>query len=150
MAKKKATRHKSALKAQRQAVKHTLHNRRIKKDVRSAVRDVIDAAKAKDVKKIAELTAKASSTLDKAAKLKEPWTLHDLRRTVRTGFGTLGVLPHVAEAALNHLPPKLIRTYDRNSYAKEIKAALDLWAGHLAVAVAQANGANVTRLQSRK
>jgi small subunit ribosomal protein S20 len=69
MAKKKATRHKSALKAQRQAVKHTLHNRRIKKDVRSAVRDVIDAAKAKDVKKIAELTAKAASTLDKAAKL---------------------------------------------------------------------------------
>jgi integrase len=94
--------------------------------------------------------SKAKATLDKAAKLKEPWTLHDLRRTVRTGFGTLGVLPHVAEAALNHLPPKLIRTYDRNSYAKEIKAALDLWAGHLAVAVAQANGANVTRLQSRK
>jgi integrase len=94
--------------------------------------------------------SKAKIALDKTAKLKTPWTLHDLRRTVRTGFGTLGVLPHVAEAALNHLPPKLIRTYDRNNYAKEIKAALDLWAGHLAVAVAQANGANVTRLQSRK
>jgi integrase len=93
--------------------------------------------------------SKAKATLDKTAKLKEPWTLHDLRRTVRTGFGTLGVLPHVAEAALNHLPPKLIRTYDRNSYAKEIKAALDIWAGHLAVAVAQANGANVTRLKSK-
>jgi integrase len=90
--------------------------------------------------------SKAKAALDKAAKLKEPWTLHDLRRTVRTGFGTLGVLPHVAEAALNHLPPKLIRTYDRNSYAKEIKTALDLWAGHLAIAVAQASGANVTRL----
>ena len=90
--------------------------------------------------------SKAKAALDKAAKLKEAWTLHDLRRTVRTGFGTLGVLPHVAEAALNHLPPKLIRTYDRNSYAKEIKAALDLWANHLAVAIAQANGANVTRL----
>ena len=36
--------------------------------MRSAVRAVIEAAKAKDVKKIAELTAKASSTLDKAAK----------------------------------------------------------------------------------
>ena len=90
--------------------------------------------------------SKAKATLDKAAKLKERWTLHDLRSTVRTGFGTLGVLPHVAEAALNHLPPKLIRTFDRNSYAKEIKAALDLWAGHLAVAAAQATGANVTRL----
>jgi integrase len=94
--------------------------------------------------------SKAKIALDKTAKLKTPWTLHDIRRTVRTGLGALGVLPHVAEAALNHLPPKLIRTYDRNNYAKEIKAALDLWAGHLAVAVAQANGANVTRLQSRK
>ena len=68
MAKKKQTRHKSALKAQRQAVRHTLLNRAIKKDVRQAVRAVIDAAKAKDVTKIDELAAKASSTLDKAAK----------------------------------------------------------------------------------
>ncbi len=67
MAKKKQTRHKSALKAHRQAVKHTLHNRAIKKDVRVAVRAVIDAAKAKDVKGVAESIAKASSVLDKAA-----------------------------------------------------------------------------------
>jgi small subunit ribosomal protein S20 len=67
MAKKKQTRHKSALKAQRQAVKHTLHNRAIKKGVRVAVRAVIDAAKAKDVKQVATLTAKASAALDKAA-----------------------------------------------------------------------------------
>ena len=68
MAKKKQTRHKSALKAHRQAVKHTLHNRAIKKNVRAAVRAVIDAAKAKDVKEIAASIAKASSVLDKAAK----------------------------------------------------------------------------------
>jgi integrase len=90
--------------------------------------------------------SRSKATLDKKAKLEKPWTLHDLRRTVRTGFGTLGVLPHVAEAALNHLPPKLIRTYDRNTYAAEKKAALDLWANHLAIAVAQAAGANVSRL----
>jgi hypothetical protein len=70
-----------------------------------------------------------------------------IRRTVRTGMGMLGVLPHVAEAALNHLPPKLIRTYDRNTYAAEKRAALDLWAGHLKVAIAQATGANVTALR---
>lgn len=67
MAKKKQTRHKSALKAQRQAVKHALHNRSVKKGVRAAVRAVIDAAKAKNVKDVAMLTAKASSALDKAA-----------------------------------------------------------------------------------
>lgn len=91
--------------------------------------------------------AKGKIALDKAVQLKEPWTLHDLRRTVRTGMGMLGVLPHVAEAVLNHLPPKLIRTYDRNTYATEKRAALDLWAGHLKIAIAQATGANVTTLR---
>jgi hypothetical protein len=41
----------------------------------------------------------------------------------------------------------LIRTYDRNSYEAEKKAALDQWASHLMVAVAQATGANVTPLR---
>jgi hypothetical protein len=60
---------------------------------------------------------------------------------------------------LNHLPPKLVRTYavtgqqtetnlDKKLEAEK-RAALDLWANHLAVAVAQANGANVTRLKGR-
>ena len=64
-------------------------------------------------------------------------------------MGMLGVAPHVAEAVLNHLPAKLIRTYDRNTYAAEKKAALELWAGHLAVAIGQATGANVTALDKR-
>ncbi len=92
--------------------------------------------------------SKSKRAIDQAAKLKEAWTLHDLRRTVRTGLGKLGVVPHVAEAVLNHLPPKLIRTYDRDTYAAEKRAALDLWAMHLGVAIAQATGANVTALRS--
>ena len=68
MAKKKQTRHKSALKAHRQSLRHAVLNRQTKKDVRLALRAVVDAAKAKDVKKVAELTAKASESLDKAAK----------------------------------------------------------------------------------
>ena len=93
--------------------------------------------------------SQAKTALDEAVNLKEPWTLHDLRRTVRTGLGQLGVAPHVAEAVLNHLPPKLIRTYDRNTYTAEKRDALELWANHLAVAVAQANGANVTKLKRK-
>jgi hypothetical protein len=42
--------------------------------------------------------------------------LHDLRRT---GLGILGEAPHVAEAVLNHLPPKLMRTYDKNKIRGE-------------------------------
>ena len=69
MAKKKQTRHKSGLKAQRQSVKHAFHNSEMKKAVRVAVRAVMDAAKAKDIKNLSELTAKAASVLDKAAKV---------------------------------------------------------------------------------
>jgi integrase len=76
----------------------------------------------------------------------EPWCLHDLRRTVRTGLGKIGVQPHIAEACLNHLPAKLIRTYDKNKYEAEKRDALERWANHLAVAIAQASGANVVKL----
>jgi hypothetical protein len=58
--------------------------------------------------------------------LKEGRTLHDLRRTMRTGLGKLGVQPHGAEAVLNHLAPKVIRTYDRNTQrcGKEIRLSI--------------------------
>jgi integrase len=75
--------------------------------------------------------SKSKEQMDEAVKIKKPWTLHDLRRTGRTGLGILGVAPHVAEAVLNHLPAKLIRTYDTNDYHAEKRAALDLWAAHL-------------------
>jgi integrase len=90
--------------------------------------------------------SKSKIALDQSANLKEAWTPHDLRRTIRTGLGKLGIAPHIGEAVLNHLPAKLIRTYDRNTYAAEKKAALDLWASHLLVAVAQVDGANVSML----
>jgi integrase len=75
--------------------------------------------------------SKSKEQLDEVAMVKKPWTLHDLRRTGRTGLGMLGVAPHIAEAVLNHLPPKLMRTYDKNKYEKEKRDALDLWAAHL-------------------
>ena len=92
--------------------------------------------------------SKSKDDFDKVVKLKEPWTVHDLRRTVRTGLGELGIQPHIAEAVLNHIPPKLIRTYDRNKYESEKRAALDQWATHLKSVVAQATGANVTALRN--
>jgi integrase len=90
----------------------------------------------------------AKAEFDEIVKL-DPWTVHDLRRTVRTEIDKLGTLPHVCEAVLNHLPEKLIRTYNRNTYEGEKRAALDKWAHHLKTIVAQASGANVTTL-SRK
>jgi integrase len=62
------------------------------------------------------------------------WTLHDLRRTFCTRLADLGVLPHVIEAAVNHQSghkagPAGI--YNRSVYAKEVRAALALWADHI-------------------
>jgi integrase len=86
--------------------------------------------------------SKSKAKLDEAVPL-DHWTLHDLRRTTRTGLGKLGTPPHVAEAVLNHLPPQLVRTYDRNTYLPEKRAALDAWASHIRVLLARADGANV-------
>ena len=75
------------------------------------------------------------------------WTIHDTRRTVRTGLGKLGIEPHICEAVINHLPAKLIRNYDTNKYEAQKRSALERWEAHLMVAIAQATGANVTPLR---
>jgi hypothetical protein len=69
--------------------------------------------------------------LTRAGKALAPWRLHDLRRTARTGFGALGIPPHVSEAIINHLPSKLIQTYDLNKYESEKRKGLDRWAKHV-------------------
>jgi hypothetical protein len=56
------------------------------------------------------------------------WVLHDLRRTVRTGMGKLGIAPHVAERVLNHIRGGIEAIYDRHRYEDEIKTALAIWA----------------------
>jgi integrase len=93
--------------------------------------------------------SRAKARLGKQMPLKA-WALHDLRRTIRTNLGGLGVLPHISEAVLNHLPPKLVRTYDKNKYEAEKRDALQRWADHIRLIVAQANGDNVVRIGSAK
>ena len=64
----------------------------------------------------------------------EPWTLHDLRRTVSTGMAGLGVAPHVIERLLNHVSGVLggvAGVYNRFKYADEVRAALDVWTAHV-------------------
>ena len=93
----------------------------------------------------------SKATLDANCDVKG-WTLHDLRRTAATRMADLGVLPHVVEAVLNHTSGSkagVAGVYNRASYAKEKREALELWANHLQVAIAQASGANVTRLDRR-
>ena len=60
-----------------------------------------------------------------------PWRLHDLRRTMRTGLGKIGVQPHIAELAINHVRGGVEAIYDRHRYQGEIRAALAGWAEHV-------------------
>jgi integrase len=94
--------------------------------------------------------SKAKAKLDPNLNFKTPWQLRDLRRTTATGMADLGVQPHIVEAALNHASGHkagVAGIYNRATYAKEKREALDAWANHVAVLVAQAEGANVHRLQ---
>jgi integrase len=59
------------------------------------------------------------------------WTLHDIRRTFRTGLGRLGVPPHIAELAINHVKAGIVAVYDKHRYEGEVAAALAQWAEHL-------------------
>jgi integrase len=76
-------------------------------------------------------TAKAA--LD--ARLDIPaWRLHDLRRTMATQLGELGVQPHHIEAVLNHYSGHrsgVAGVYQRAKYSDEMRAGLQRWADHL-------------------
>ena len=74
------------------------------------------------------------------------WTLHDLRRTMRTGLGKLKVPPHIAELAIGHSKRGIEKTYDRYSYETEIRNALGRWAEHVA-AIVEGRTSNVVPLQ---
>ncbi len=77
---------------------------------------------------------RAKAALDQASGV-TGWRLHDLRRTVATGMGDLGVFPHVVEAVLNHISGSkagVAGVYNYALYNPEKRAALDLWARHLA------------------
>jgi integrase len=90
----------------------------------------------------------SKAAFDEIVKLKDEWRLHDLRRTFRTGLGRLGIAPHVAEACLNHLPAKLVRTYDRHTYEAEKRQAVDRWSAHIKALLAGKSGSNIVALKA--
>lgn len=64
------------------------------------------------------------------------WTAHDLRRTAATCMADLCVAPHVIGHVLNHRTVTKAsvtdQVYNRYSYDREKRAALELWATRLA------------------
>lgn len=80
---------------------------------------------------------KAKDALDAAAKEARKgvalpgWRIHDLRRTLATGFQRLGIRFEVTEAVLNHVSGAksgVAGIYQRHNWAAEKRHALDAWA----------------------
>lgn len=60
------------------------------------------------------------------------FTPHDLRSTMRSHLGALGVDVLIAERCLNHSLGGLVAIYDKHDYLTERRRALELWAAKLA------------------
>lgn len=77
--------------------------------------------------------SKCKKALDKLASI-APWTLHDLRRTFRTGLGRLGVAPHIGERLVNHISAQseVEQIYDLHKYVEPMREAMKTWEAHIA------------------
>ena len=124
----------------------TKNNRGHRIPVVPAVRAILDGRKRNGVFVFGRHAAKpfsgwgvSKAALDRRVEVAghqlEPWRLHDLRRTMRTGLGRLGVAPHIAELAINHARKGIEATYDKYRYEGEIKTALTLWTNHVLAVV---------------
>ncbi|MEQ1962371.1 site-specific integrase [Xenorhabdus khoisanae] len=56
----------------------------------------------------------------------ENWSIHDLRRTMRTGVSEL-TPPHVAEIMVGHKLPGVWQVYDKHTYLNEQREAYERW-----------------------
>ena len=82
-----------------------------------------------------------------------PWRVHDLRRTLATGFQRLGVRFEVTEAVLNHVSGArggVAGVYQRHDWANEKRSALDAWARHLGQLLVPAEEVNVVPMAAAK
>jgi hypothetical protein len=83
-----------------------------------------------DGRMLRTLRALARRRGDDPAKV-NPWTNHDIRRTVRSNLSALRVAEEVREAVLAHVRPGIKGTYDHHDYLDEKREALELWAARL-------------------
>lgn len=78
--------------------------------------------------------SKTKAKLDGLLEGTAPWRLHDIRRTVATGFQRLGIRFEVTEAILNHVSGAksgVAGVYQRHDWAMEKRNALEAWGRHV-------------------
>lgn len=102
-----------------------------------------------DALMLEELRAVAKERGNDPAKVTlEPFVLHDIRRTGRTGLSALGTPDMISELVIAHSKDTLHTVYDLHTYQDEKRKALDLWAGKLRDIIAPPP-ANVTKLLAK-
>jgi len=89
---------------------------------------------------------KAILRLRKAAKVTD-WTPHDIRRTVATAMGDLGIAREVIRRVLNHKERDVTATYERSKRLREMRQALEAWARRLHAIVTGESAAKVVELR---
>ena len=91
---------------------------------------------------------KAAGADPAEAKPMPHWTLHDLRRTMRTNLSRLRLDPEICERVINHVPKGVRRTYDVHQYRDEKREVLNAWATRLKriVTAKPATGGRVVRM----
>ena len=80
--------------------------------------------------------SKAKAKLDKVMTAElgsevDPFVIHDIRRTMRTGLSALPIPDRVRELVIAHAQPGLHQVYDQFSYIDEKRHALELWSARL-------------------
>lgn len=80
------------------------------------------------------------------------WTLHDLRRTMRTNLSRLRLDPEICERVINHVPAGVRRVYDLHQFRDEKREVLNGWATRLKriVSTKPATGGKVVRLHQER
>ena len=89
------------------------------------------------------------ATPDVEMGLDEPFTPHDLRRTVRTRLAEIGIPDVIAERVLGHKLQGLFAVYNQHSYDNEKRQALIKWENKLSAIIGEGHKNNVIQF-SRK
>jgi integrase len=95
----------------------------------------------------------AKAALDASMKPKQPWVLHDLRRTAASGMAALGIKLPVIEKCLNHMSGSfkgIVGVYQRHDFAAEKRHALQTWADHVERLVSGTPETKVVPLSAKK
>jgi integrase len=89
------------------------------------------------------LHERMSKAASKAGAKIEPWTFHDLRRTMTTGMTKIGVDLPIAEKVINHKSGSfagVVGVYQRYGYDKEKREALESWSRQVKAIVSGRTG----------